>query len=157
MPYRRTDEIRGVLLHCGTQRLLLANATVAEMIARADVQARPSAPGWLLGDLSWHGWQVPVLSFAGLAGLDEGASAPVGRHVVVLKALAGNPQRPYLALAIDSFPQLVSVPREGLIVDAGEQALPDIVHMRVLLGEHRALLPDLDALERALDGLDEAA
>jgi len=153
MPYHRSDEIRGVLLQCGLQRLLLANATVAEMLAKAETETIAQAPSWLLGELSWHGWKVPVVSFPALAGLGP-STHPVNSHrVVVLKALGGNPQRPYLALAIEGFPQLVAIPRDGLLVDASEQALPEAVHMRVRLGEHRALLPDLDAIERALDAL----
>jgi len=79
----------------------------------------------------------------------------VGGHnkVVVLKALSGNAQRPYYALLTQNFPQLISVPRDGLLADASEETLPQIVHMRVLLGEQSALLPNLDALEAALDSL----
>ena len=71
--------------------------------------------------------------------------------VVVLKALGGNPRRPYFALLTQTFPQLIAVPRDGLLADASEETLPQGVHMRVLLGEQSALLPDLDALEAALD------
>ncbi len=92
------------------------------------------------------------MSFARLSGLGEEA---VGGHnkVVVLKALSGNAQRPYYALLTQNFPQLISVPRDGLLADASEETLPQIVHMRVLLGEQSALLPNLDALEAALDSL----
>ncbi len=66
---------------------------------------------------------------------------------MVLKALGGNAALPYFALLTVSFPQLISVPRDGLLADASEEALPQGVHMRVLLGEQSALLPDLDAIE----------
>lgn len=42
------------------------------------------------------------------------------------------------------------MPRDGLLADASEDALPDGVHMRVLLGEQSALLPNLDAIEAQL-------
>jgi len=70
--------------------------------------------------------------------------------VVVLKALGGNPEMPYFALLTQSFPQLIAVPRDGLLADASEESLPQGVHMRVLLGEQSALLPDLDAIESAV-------
>ena len=66
---------------------------------------------------------------------------------------SGNAQRPYYALLTQNFPQLISVPRDGLLADASEETLPQTVHMRVLLGEQSALLPNLDALEAALDSL----
>lgn len=152
MSYAGNDEIRGVLIQSGPERVLLPNATVAEMVARATVDAVNDAPHWFLGELDWHGWKVPLLSFIGLAGLGR-ETAEEHNRVVVLKSLAENPQRPYVALLTRNFPQLVSVPRDGLLADASEETLPDSVHMRVLLGEQSALLPDLDALERALDSL----
>lgn len=152
MSYASNDEIRGVLIQAGGERVLLPNATVAEMMSRVTIEPVVDAPRWLLGQIAWHGWQVPLLSFARLTGLGD---ETVGGHnkVVVLKALSGNAQRPYYALLTQNFPQLISVPRDGLLADASEETLPDIVHMRVLLGEKSALLPNLDALESALDSL----
>ena len=152
MSYASNDEIRGVLIQSGGERVLLPNATVAEMMSRVPVEPVADAPRWLVGQIAWHGWQVPLLSFARLSGLGDEA---VGGHnkVVVLKALSGNAQRPYYALLTQNFPQLIAVPRDGLLADASEETLPDIVHMRVLLGERSALLPNLDALESALDSL----
>ncbi|MGE6332268.1 chemotaxis protein CheW [Stenotrophomonas sp. NPDC077659] len=152
MSYASNDEIRGVLIQAGAERVLLPNATVAEMMSRVPVEPVADAPRWLVGQIAWHGWQVPLLSFARLSGLGDEA---VGGHnkVVVLKALSGNAQRPYYALLTQNFPQLIAVPRDGLLADASEETLPEIVHMRVLLGEQSALLPNLDALESALDSL----
>ncbi|OBU65682.1 chemotaxis protein CheW [Stenotrophomonas maltophilia] len=153
MSYASNDEIRGVLIQAGSERVLLPNATVAEMMSRVPVQPVSGAPRWLVGEIGWHGWQVPLLSFARLSELGEDVA---GSHnkVVVLKALGGNPQRPYYALLTQNFPQLISVPRDGLLADASEETLPPTVHMRVLLGEQSALLPNLDALEAALDSLE---
>lgn len=152
MSYTNNDEIRGVLIQSGPERVLLPNATVAEMMSRVSVEAVADAPDWLLGQLAWHGWNVPLVSFARLSGLGT-ESISANNKVVVLKSLAGNAQRPYLALLTQSFPQLISVPRDGLLADASEETLPGTVHMRVLLGEHTALLPNLDALDSALDAL----
>ncbi|KAF1017618.1 MAG: hypothetical protein GAK31_00886 [Stenotrophomonas maltophilia] len=152
MSYASNDEIRGVLIQAGHERVLLPNATVAEMMARVPLQPVADAPRWLLGELAWHGWTVPLVSFARLSGLGD---EPVAAHnkVVVLKALGGQADRPYYALLTQSFPQLIAVPRDGLLADASEETLPDTLHMRVLLGEQSALLPNLDALEAALDSL----
>jgi len=148
--YNSNDEIRGVLIQSGPERVLLPNATVAEMMSRVVVEPVPDAPSWLLGQLVWHGWQVPLVSFARLSGLGT-ETLSANNKVVVLKSLAGNAERPYLALLTQSFPQLIAVPRDGLLADASEENLPATVHMRVLLGEHTALLPNLDALDHALD------
>ncbi|KRG44796.1 chemotaxis protein CheW [Stenotrophomonas panacihumi] len=146
MSYASNDEIRGVLIQAGEERVLLPNATVAEVMSRVPVEPLGDAPRWLVGQIAWHGWKVPLLSFARLSGLGEEPAA-VNNKIVVLKALGGHATLPYFALLTASFPQLISVPRDGLLADASEEALPQGVHMRVLLGEQSALLPDLDAIE----------
>lgn len=144
-----SDEIRGVLVQAGDERVLLPNATVAEVLARAVVQPVADAPAWLAGTIAWHGWQVPLISFARLTGLSQEDLAANSR-VVVLKALGGNEGLPYFALLTRSFPRLVSVPRDGLLADATEEALPPGVQVRVLLGDETALLPHLEGIEAML-------
>ncbi|WDL49037.1 chemotaxis protein CheW [Xanthomonas campestris] len=146
MSYANNDEIRGVLIQAGQERVLLPNATVAEVMSRVAVEPLADMPRWMVGRIDWYGWKVPLLSFAHLSGMGEEPTA-LNNKVIVLKALGGNPVLPYFALLTASFPQLISVPRDGLLADASEDVLPDGVHMRVLLGEQSALLPDLDAIE----------
>ena len=55
------DEIRGVLLQAGEERVLLPNATVAEVLARMPVEPIADTPAWLPGYILWHGRQVPLL------------------------------------------------------------------------------------------------
>ena len=148
MSYASNDEVRGVLIQAGAERVLLPNATVAEMMSRVAVQPSEGEPDWLAGYIASQGWEVPLLSYARFNGGDEPVSA--SNKVVVLKALGGNPEMPYFALLTQSFPQLIAVPRDGLLADASEESLPQGVHMRVLLGEQSALLPDLDAIESAV-------
>ncbi|MBN6152385.1 chemotaxis protein CheW [Xanthomonas sp. AmX2] len=144
--YASNDEIRGVLIQAGSERVLLPNATVAEVMSRVPVEPIGDAPHWMLGQIAWYGWKVPLLSFARLTGLGSETVAS-NNKIVVLKALGGNAELPYFALLTQSFPQLISVPRDGLLADASEETLPAGVHMRVLLGEQSALLPDMEAIE----------
>lgn len=141
------DEIRGVLVQSGDERLLLPNATIAEVISRAPLSAVDGAPAWLAGTFDWHGWQVPVVAFAQMVGLSREAPAAQNK-IVVLKALGGDESMPYYALLTPSFPRLVSVPRDGLLADATEEDLPAGVQVRVLLGDEVAILPDLRAVEQ---------
>ena len=148
MAYNK-DEIRSVLVQTAAGRLLLPNANVAEVLAGVQSEALDNVPAWLLGRIEWHGWQVPLVSFAQLAGLEQETAPAQDRNnrVVVLKALGGNAELPYFALPAQGFPRLVTVLRDSLLADATEEALPEGVQMRVLLGDEAALLPDLDVLE----------
>ncbi|MET1024345.1 MAG: chemotaxis protein CheW [Pseudoxanthomonas sp.] len=144
---RSNDEIRGVLVQVGPERVLLPNATVAEVLARVPVQAVADAPHWLPGTIDWQGWQVPLFSMVNLGGLGQEVVSAASK-IVVLKTLTGGEAMPYMGLLTQSFPRLISVPRDGLLADASEESLPEGVQMRVLLGDEAALLPDLEAIER---------
>lgn len=150
MNHMSNDEVRGVVLQCAGEKVLLPNATVAEVMSRVQLQpAAEGAPAWLAGTLAWQGFDVPVVAFGRFTGL--GSDLLVGQlKVVVLKALGGQVHLPYYALLTESFPQLIAVPRDGLLADASEEIVPVGVHLRVLLGEQTALLPDLDAVEAAV-------
>ena len=110
------------------------------------VEPIADAPAWLPGYILWHGRRVPLVSFAQLAGISA-ESVAANSKIVVLKSLGGSEAMPYFALLTQSFPRLISVPRDGLLADATEEELPPGVQMRVLLGDEAALLPDLAAIE----------
>lgn len=145
-------DIRGVLIQVVDARLLLPNATVAEVLSFADPEPVADAPPWLLGRIRWQGWQLPLVAFSKLAGLAEERGA-LGRKVVVLRALGGNPKAPYFALLTQGFPRLVTVSRETLLVDeAADQAdpLPGCTRARVRLNQDDAFVPDLEAIEHEI-------
>ena len=153
MSYISRDEIHGVLIQSGDEKILLPNATVAEVTSRVQIDTPSEGqPAWVLGSIAWYGWQVPLISFARFTGLGDDI-VDSNNKVVILKALTGQQSLPYWALVTGSFPQLVSITRDGLLADASEQALPEGVHMRVLLADQHVLVPDLDHLENALHRL----
>ena len=139
--------IRGVLIQVADARLLLPNATIAEVLSFSEPDPIADAPDWLLGRIRWRGWQLPLVGFSRFTGTgrDEGG---LGSKVIVLKALCGDPKHPYIALLTQGFPRLVTVAESALqAVDDGDE-LPEGVLARVRLNEDEALLPDLAALEQ---------
>lgn len=152
------QDIRGVLIQVAGARLLLPNATIAEVLSYAQPEPVDNAPEWLLGRIRWRGWRLPLIAFSRLAGISEEVAA-LGNKVLVLKALGDDPQLPYFALLTQGFPRLVTVTRDELIDDAreGEVSLPPGVQARVLLREDPALLPDLSALEARIGEALQAA
>ena len=150
------QDIRGVLIQVEGARLLLPNATIAEVLSFAEPEPVADAPDWLLGRIRWRGWQLPLASFSRLAGIADEAGG-LGSKVVVLKALGGDARLPYLALLTKGFPRLVTVSQDALVADAGEgdtedgtTAMPLGVLMRVVLNNEPALVPDVDAVEAAI-------
>lgn len=153
-------DIRGVLIQVAGARLLLPNATIAEVLSYADPEpVGGDAPDWLLGRMRWRGWQLPLIAFGRMAGVAE-EKAGLGNKVVVLKAIAGNAKTPYVAMLTQGFPRLVTVAHETLRLDDAidPQTLPRGIQARVFLNEDEALLPDLEGIEALVaDALEQAA
>ncbi len=148
-----TNDIRGVLIQIAGSQLLLPNAATVEVLSYADPEPIEHAPGWLLGQIRWRGWRLPLVSFARIAGTHTEGSA-VGTKVIVIKALGGDPKLPYFALVAQGFPRLVTISRDNLIVDSEHmETLPEGIRLRVMFNEDVALVPDLDAAERMIAGV----
>ncbi len=145
-----TNDIRGVLIQVAGARLLLPNATIAEVMSFADPEPIDDAPDWLLGRIRWRGWQLPLIAFSRLSGIAE-EKGGLGSKVIILKALGGNAKSPFFALLTQGFPRLVTVARDALVAqEEGEAPLPTGVRARVLLNEDDALLPDLEQIENLI-------
>ncbi len=142
-------EIRCVLVPVGTLRLLLPNATVAEVITQSKPEPVADAPHWLLGRIAWRGWRVPLVSFTQLAGAGEGDS-DLSVRVAVLKALGGDPKLPFIAVLTQGFPRLTTLNAELIIPTHDGSALPPGVRAQVLVRDDVAVIPDLEWLETEL-------
>ncbi|ALN92869.1 MULTISPECIES: chemotaxis protein CheW [Lysobacter] len=151
-------DIRGVLIQVGGARLLLPNATIAEVLSFAPPAPIEGAPRWLLGQTRWRGWTLPLIAFGELSGLAREPGG-LGSKVVVLKALSAASRLPYFALLTQGFPRLVTVAADSLTLEGREgDVLPHGVQARVRLNDDAALLPDLEAVEAMIgEALAQAA
>lgn len=139
--------IRGVLIQVADAKLLLPNATIAEVLSYADPEPVSDAPDWLLGRIRWRGWQLPLVAFSRFTGIDSAEHGGLGSKVIVLKALGGDAKRPFFAVLTQGFPRLVTVTDTSLESDASDESVPEGVLAKVRLNEDDAFLPDLAMLE----------
>lgn len=159
MSSQLTQDIRGVMITVTGARVLLPNATVAEVITYSPPEAVDGAPDWLLGRIRWRGWRLPVISYARMIGSAQ-EEGEFGAKVVVLKALGGNPRHSYFALLTQGFPRLVTVSQDALLTQQETDALDDAsaliegVLMNVRLRDEDAVIPDLLAIEARIAEID---
>lgn len=159
MSSQLTHDIRGVMITVTGARVLLPNATVAEVITYSPPEAVDGAPDWLLGRIRWRGWRLPVISYARMIGSAQ-EEGEFGAKVVVLKALGGNPRHSYFALLTQGFPRLVTVSQDALLTQQETDALDDAsaliegVLMNVRLRDEDAVIPDLLAIEARIAEID---
>ena len=144
-----TREIRGLMIPVTGGRVLLPNATVAEVITYSQPEKIPNAPTWLLGRLSWRGWRLPLFSFAMLSGNTHEESYSNAK-VAVLKALGGNAKMPFMALLAQGFPRLTTVTPDLLIPTGDESAHAPGVHGHVLVRDDQAVIPNLGQIENLI-------
>ena len=148
--------IRGVLIQVREARLLLPNATIAEVLSFATPEPVDNAPDWLLGRIRWRGWQLPLMSFSRFAGIAE-EEGGLGSKVIVLKALGGDTRHPYFAMLTQGFPRLVTVTEAALATLDDSDEVPEGVLARVRMNEDEAIVPDLAALEESVQAAMAAA
>lgn len=146
----RADDIRGVLIQVTGARLLMPNAAIAEVLSYADPEPVEGTPDWLLGQVRWRGWQLPLVAFSRLTGIAE-EQPGLGNKMIVLKAFGGQGKVPFFAVLTQGFPRLVTVSRNGLVPVESDEALPAGVLGRVELNDDPALLPDVARLEAMID------
>ncbi|MFZ5638202.1 MAG: chemotaxis protein CheW [Pseudomonadota bacterium] len=144
------NDIRGVLIQISGAQLLLPNAATVEVLSYAEPEPIQNAPDWMLGQIRWRGWRLPLVSFARIAGTQSEGASP-GTKVIVIKALGGDPKLPYFALMAQGFPRLVTITPDNLIVDTAHmETLPEGIRLRVMFNDDVALVPDLDAAEKMI-------
>jgi len=150
-------EVRGVMIPVTHGRVLLPNATVAEVITYSNPEPIAGAPGWLLGRQSWRGWRVPLVSFSVLAGLSDREGTDNAR-VAILKALEGHPKMPFLGLLTQGFPRLTTISPDILIPSGDDQPVPAGVREQVMVRDDLAFIPDLaDVEDMVQEALQRAA
>ena len=146
------NDIRGVLISVTGGKLLLPNASVAEVITYSDPEPVTDAPSWVLGRVRWRGWALPIMSYSRLVGWSQEAAA-LGAKVAVLKAIGGHVKMPYFAVLTQGFPRLTTLNAELIIPTHDGSALPPGVRAHVLVRDDVAMIPDLEWLEAELLGL----
>jgi len=143
------SEIRGLMIPITNGRVLLPNASVAEVITLSNPEKIANAPEWLMGRINWRGWRLPLFSFSLLSGmaLDEGSR---GTRVTVLKALSGHVRMPYIAMLAQGFPRLTTVSQEALVPSNESVPTRPGILMNVMLRDDLAVIPDLGQIEQLI-------
>ncbi|MEZ5462576.1 chemotaxis protein CheW [Dokdonella sp.] len=142
-------EIRGVMIPVTGGRVLLPNATVAEVITYTAPEPIEGAPPWLLGRLGWRGWRLPLFSLPVLAGHASEEDTRNAR-VTVLKGLGGSAKMPFLAMLAQGFPRLTTITSELLITTGDNTELGAGVYSEVLVRDDHAVIPDLGSIEQMI-------
>ncbi|MGD9020297.1 MAG: chemotaxis protein CheW [Lysobacterales bacterium] len=138
-------EIRCILAPLTNGQLLLPNSAIAEVMAFTQPEPFRQGPPWLLGEMAWQGWQVPIICFEQVADKGQRSAVTPRSRILVVKTLGGSTQVNYIGLLIQGLPRLTRVTPEALEEQQAED-LPDVLFSKVGIDDQEALIPELGEL-----------
>ncbi|KZZ77140.1 hypothetical protein A3765_23600, partial [Oleiphilus sp. HI0130] len=102
-------------------------------------------PHYYLGDISWRGIDVPLLSFEEVNGGDRPPKNTEVRIAVLNNTGTDSQRLPFVAILTQGLPRLVKV-SEDIIQHASKSDLP-AEHSRIRVDGEEAVIPNLNYLE----------
>jgi len=150
-----SHEIRVLMAPIAGGGLLVPGSVVAEVIDFASPKPYRDAPDWLMGELEWKGWHIPIVNFARLAGTSGDNRVPPRSRILVVRTLTEDSSVLYIGLIIGGLPRFRTVTTGNLEETATTTA--EGVFSHVSVEEQAAAIPDLDALARGIEAVTKHA
>ncbi len=144
------NEIRTILAPLTDSYVMLPNSAVGEILTFTSPEPFKKGPPWLLGEMAWRGWQVPVINYERL--LDPGSvtTLTAKTRILIIKTLGESTQVNYIGLVIQGLPRLKKV-SESTLVEEQIDELPDTVFSKVAIDGLQAVIPELGDLTRTVE------
>lgn len=142
----------GASVHCtvassGDWSMVLPTSTIAEITDYVQPAPLENAPEWLLGQVEWEDWQVPVISYGALIDGAEPDSATPTSRIMVVKSLSSTSRVPFIGVLVSRIPKLTKVSQSDMEVTGNDGAAQG-VHCKLKLGAQQAVIPDLERLSQ---------
>lgn len=150
------NEIRAVLIPIETDRkLLLPNAMVAEVMAMRSIDKDAGQEEWILGTVSWRGWDIPLIDFGLLTGYqnDQDVSLASTDNIAVLKCINHPEKIPYFAVLSRGIPKLQLVSRGDIQLHEEKEVNHHAIASLVSIEDEMADIPNMNFLETQLISL----
>ena len=142
--------IRCILAPLTDDYVLLPNTAVAELLSFTMPEPLKKAPRWVLGELVWKGWQVPVISFEFLLNDSDRNTVTSKTRILIIKTLGESTQVNYIGLVIQGLPKLKKVSADSLM-EKSNADLSEAVFSQVRIDDLRAYIPELGNLTRIVE------
>lgn len=145
------EDITSLLIPMHGRPWLVPNIAVAEIIPLRQPDRPGHGPEWLLGWMNWRDEAIPILSFEKL---NDSGQVVIGAdaRIAVINTVSGDTR--FYALVIQGIPRQARIGQGDLVEEPVETGPAE--SMYVQFGGDLAVIPDLDAIERAIHGLDGA-
>ncbi len=143
-------ELRTILAPLNEGYVMLPNSVVGEILNYNSPEPFKQGPAWLMGEIAWHGWQVPVVNYERML-KDNGITTITSKsRILIVKTLGESTQVNYIGLLIQGLPRLKKVNADTLQEIEAEE-LPETVFSRVSIDDLQAVIPELGDLTRVVE------
>lgn len=143
------QEIRTLLAPMPGAGVLLPGSVVAEVINFTEPEPYRQAPPWLLGELRWNAWTIPLVNLSLLAGVSDDEMLPERSRVLVVKTLSDASSVMHVGIVINGLPRLKRISAADL-VETQRSDVPGIFS-EVSVDDQPALIPDLEQLAETIE------
>lgn len=143
------EEIRTILAPLTDGYVMLPNSAVGEILEFTSPEPFKQGPAWLLGEIAWHGWQVPVINYEQML-TNSTTKITSKSRILIVKTLGESTQVNYIGLLIQGLPRLKKACAETLIENEIDN-LHDTVFSVVAIEGLKAIIPDLGDLTRTVE------
>ena len=145
-----TGKLDVYVLPLWQKKMLLPQGAVAEIISASKLKAtKKNTSVGLLGQVTWEGEPLPVISFEAFNG-DNSAPAPQKLAIVVAANL--GEEHTHYALALQAEPTLNKI-KIAEIEDLDHATTGAMEYLQVKYQNNLCVIPELDALEAKLKSL----
>lgn len=143
-------EIRTIMAPLTEGHVLLPNSAVAEVLSYTPPEPIKKAPAWVLGELAWHGWQVPVISYEQMINVDKRSPVTSRTRILIIKTLGESTQVNYIGLLIQGLPRLKKVTATSL-VEKQTDKLSETLFSEVSVDDLHGFIPEIGKLTRVVE------
>jgi len=144
------SELRTILAPLNEGYVMLPNSVVGEILNFNSPEPFKQGPAWLLGEIAWHGWQVPVVNYERMI-KDSGITTITSKsRILIVKTLGESTQVNYIGLLIQGLPRLKKV-NASTLQEIETEELPETVFSRVSIDDLQAVIPELGDLTRVVE------
>ena len=142
------NDIPGLLIPMQGRPWLLPNIVVAEIIPLRQPEKPGHGPEWLLGWINWRDEEIPLLSFEKL---NDSGQVSIGqdRRIAVINTVTGKLK--FYGIIIQGIPRQSRVGNDDIVEEPVQSGPAEAMYVQ--MGGDLAVIPDLDAIERAIAGL----
>lgn len=153
-----SNEIRAVLIPIEEDRkLLLPNTMVAEVLAMRSIDTLELDEKWVLGTVTWRGWDIPLIDFAALTGTTEDQNIDSSYNLAVLKSINHPESMPYFAVLSRGIPKLQLVSRGDMQLHEEKSINHNAIASLVSIQDEMADIPNMNYLESNIIALTQPA